>query len=175
MHGLERTFAEDIEDREELRTLLLSFCEEVAFVLRDRGLRGRTVTLKARYSDFRTVTRTKSLDFPTNLGPRIYAVAAELLGRIDPGPLRLLGIQVQKLEDVHRPLQASLFGSATESGRSQWLESNEKLKDATLSLDKLRRRFGQGTVLPASLLGRPPLRGQDGSDGPAKPPEAGED
>lgn len=169
-HGLERTFAEDIADPSELRTLLLSFCEEVAFVLRDRGLRGRTVTIKARYSDFRTVTRTKSLDFPTNLGPRIYAVAAQLLERIDTGPLRLLGVQITKLEDVHRPLQASLFGGATETGRSQWLESHAKLKNATQSLDKLRRRYGKGTVLPASLLGRPTPRGRDGSDGPSELP-----
>ncbi len=163
-HGLERTFAEDISDRAELRTLLLSFCEEVAFVLRDRGLRGRTVTLKARYSDFRTVTRTKTLDLPTNLGPRIFAVAAELLGRIDPGPLRLLGVQVTKLEDVRKPVQTSLFAAAPESGRSQWLESNEKLKDATASLDKLRRKFGKGAVLPASLLNKPTPRGRDGTE-----------
>ena len=37
---MERTFAEDVTDREELRTILLSFAEEVAFTLRDRGLRG---------------------------------------------------------------------------------------------------------------------------------------
>ena len=132
-------------------------------MLRDRGLRGRTVTLKARYSDFRTVTRTKTLDFPTNLGPRIYAVAAQLLERIDPGPLRLLGVQVTKLEDVRKPVQNSLFASASESGRSQWLESNAKLKDATASMDKLRRKFGKSAVMPASLLGRPMPRGRDGS------------
>jgi DNA polymerase-4 len=46
-HGMERTFPKDVVDREELRLFLLSFCEEVAYGLRDRGLRGRTVTLKA--------------------------------------------------------------------------------------------------------------------------------
>jgi DNA polymerase-4 len=168
-HGLERTFAEDIGDREELRTFLLSFCEEVAFVLRDRGLRGKTITLKARYSDFRTLTRTRTLDFPTNLGPRIYAVAAELLSKIESGPLRLIGISVSKLEDVRQPVQSSLFSAAETSGRSQWLESNERLKDATLSLDKLRRRYGRGTVIPASLLGRPLVRGLDGTDLPVDP------
>lgn len=173
-HGLERTFAEDITDREELRTFLLSFCEEVAFVLRDRGLRGRTITLKARYSDFRTLTRTRTLDFPTNLGPRIYAVAAELLAKIDAGPLRLLGISVSKLEDVRQPIQSGLFDAAETSGRSQWLESNKRLKDATLSLDKLRRRYGRGTVIPASLLGRPLVRGLDGADVPEAKPEPAE-
>ena len=66
---MERTFAEDISDQEELRALLMSFSEEVAFHLRDKGLRGKTVTLKARFSDFKTVTRTKTLALAaTNLG-----------------------------------------------------------------------------------------------------------
>lgn len=165
-HGMERTFSEDISDREELATLLLGFAEEVAFVLRDKGLRGRTVTLKARYPDFRTVTRTRTLDFPTNLGPRIYTTAKSLLDRIEPGPLRLLGVQVSKLEDVRVPIQGTLFNGAAD-GRSQWLESNRKLSQATESLDKLRRKFGRGAVLPASLLDRPSPRGRDGTDLPA--------
>jgi len=169
-HGMERTFAEDISDREELRALLLSFCEEVAFTLRDRGLRGRTITLKARYSDFRTVTRTTTLDFPTNLGPRIYTTAKALLEKIDPAPLRLLGVQVSKLEDVRLPQQGSLFnGAAPGDERRKWLESNERLAKAAPSFDKLRRKYGRGTLISASLLGRRRLRGRDGSDGSQKP------
>jgi len=165
-HGMERTFAEDISDREELGALLLSFCEEVAFTLRDKGLRGRTITLKVRYPDFTTVTRTKSLDVPTNLGPRIYQVAARLLGRLDPGPLRLLGVQVSRLEDVRIPTQGSLFnGAPAGEGRRLWMESNEKLSAVTESLDKLRRKLGPGAVIPATLLGREKVRGADGSDG----------
>ena len=163
---MERTFAEDISDREELGALLLSFCEEVAFTLRDKGLRGRTITLKVRYPDFTTVTRTKSLDVPTNLGPRIYQVAARLLGRLDPGPLRLLGVQVSRLEDVRIPTQGSLFnGAPAGEGRRLWMESNEKLSAVTESLDKLRRKLGPGAVIPATLLGREKVRGADGSDG----------
>ena len=91
-HGMERTFAEDVTDRDELRLYLREFCEEVAYDLRGRGLRGRTVTLKARFWNFKTVTRSKTLDYPTNLGTRIYAVARELLERVPHGPLRLLGV-----------------------------------------------------------------------------------
>lgn len=162
-HGMERTFAEDIEDREELRTLLLGFCEEVAFTLRDKGLRGRTITLKARYGDFRTITRTKTLDYPTNLGPRIYATAKRLLDRIEPGALRLLGVQVSKLEDVRAPMQGTLFNGAPSDSRQLWMESNRKLSEATQSLDKLRRKFGRGAVVPASLLGKESPKGRDGS------------
>ena len=165
-HGMERTFAEDILDREELRTILLSFAEEIAFHLRDKGLRGRTVTLKARFGNFQTVTRTKTLDYPTNLGPRIYSVARRLLDRIEHRPLRLLGIQLSKLEDVRQPLQSQLFGEES-AGREQWFETNDKLVRATKSLDKLRKKYGRGTVQPASLLGRGRLKGRDGSDGEA--------
>jgi len=163
-HGMERTFAEDLSDREELNALLLGFCEEVAFTLRDKGLRGRTVTLKARFSDFRTVTRTKTLEFPTNLGPRIYTVAKGLFDRVERAPLRLLGVQVAKLEDVRTAVQGTLFNGAPDA-RKQWLESSQKLAAATRSLDKLRRKFGRGTVVPATLLERGVPRGRDGSDG----------
>ncbi len=165
-HGMERTFAEDIQSRDELRTFLLSFCEEVAFTLRDKGLRGKTVTLKARFSDFKTVTRTRTLDSATNLGPRLFRVASELLGKIELRPLRLLGVQVSRLEDVRGPAQGQLFGAGPEpSERQAWLESNKKLSAATASLDKLRRKYGRGTVVPATLLGRGRVKGRDGSDG----------
>ena len=158
-HGMERTFAEDLSDQAELRQFLLSFCEEVAFTLRDKGLRGRTVTLKARFGDFRTVTRSKTLDYPTNLGPRIFAIAKELLQRVDQQPLRLLGVSVSRLEDVRRPQQQSLF-NGNPSGRDQWMESNSRLIRATESLDRLRKRHGRGIVIPGSLVGRDqPSRG----------------
>lgn len=156
-HGMERTFAEDITDRGELRAFLLQFCEEVAFGLRDRGLRGRTITLKARSPDFKTVTRTRTLEYPTSIGARIYAVSRELLEQVRPGPLRLIGVSVSNLEDVRAPLQRGLFGAGTgDPGRtrSDWLATREKLERITPSLDKLRRRFGRGTIKPARLLSR---------------------
>lgn len=166
-HGMERTFSEDISDREELRALMLSFCEEVAFTLRDKGLRGRTITLKARFSDFKTVTRSQTLSVPTNLGPRIYQVASELLGKVENRPLRLLGVQLSKLEDVRgQATQETLFDHVEPSGgREHWMESNEKLSAVTESLDKLRRKLGPGAVVPATLIGRDKVKGADGSDG----------
>jgi DNA polymerase-4 len=171
-HGMERTFAEDISDPEELRTLLLSFCEEVGFGLRGRGLRGRTVTLKVRYSDFKTRTRTRTLELPTNLGPRLFSVASELLERVPGGPLRLLGVQVSQLEDVRQPIQGDLFESQLTPTRSQdqWIQTNERLEQATRSMDKLRRKYGRLAVQPAALLGRPALSGRTA---PRQAPAAG--
>ncbi|MDP6956868.1 MAG: hypothetical protein QF599_12935, partial [Planctomycetota bacterium] len=159
-------------DPEELRTLLLSFCEEVGFGLRGRGLRGRTVTLKVRYSDFKTRTRTRTLELPTNLGPRLFSVASELLERVPGGPLRLLGVQVSQLEDVRQPIQGDLFESQLTPTRSQdqWIQTNERLEQATRSMDKLRRKYGRLAVQPAALLGRPALSGRTA---PRQAPAAG--
>jgi DNA polymerase-4 len=168
-HGMERTFPKDVADREELRLFLLSFCEEVAYGLRDRGLRGRTVTLKARFADFTTITRTKTLGAPTNLGARVYAAARELLERVPSGPLRLLGVQITGLEDVRAPVQEKLFnGEETHAaGRTTGFEARRRLEQATEGLDRLRRKFGRPVVLPASLVGRARLVGRDGSEGKA--------
>ncbi len=168
---MERTFATDITDREELRLFLLQFCEAIAYGLRDKGLRGRTITLKARFADFKTVTRTKTLTSATNLGPRIYSTARELLDRVRPGPLRLVGVQVSGLEDVRKPVQPSLFedlGADPEAPPSD-PAYGEKLARATAGLDRLRKKYGRAAAVPASLLGRRALRGRDGSgDGPTE-------
>ncbi len=158
-HGLERTFERDISAREELRLVLYEFCEEVSHELRHRGLRGRTITLKARYANFKTLTRSRTLDLPVNLGKRIYAVARELLERLPPGALRLLGVQLSNLSDVRAPVQASLFGGleANPGGVTAEVEE-QKLERTTQALDKLRARFGPGTVVPGSLMSRAALR-----------------
>jgi DNA polymerase-4 len=150
-HGRERTFAEDTDDREFLARQLFGFAEDVAFELRDRGLRGRTVTVKARYWNFRTVTRSKTLDLATNLGPRIFATARELLDRVPRGPLRLLGVQVSNLEDVREPVQAGLF----DESQSQTTEADRRLQRATERLDGLRHKYGRDVVRPASLIDPP--------------------
>jgi DNA polymerase-4 len=149
-HGMERTFPTDINDREELRRLLYEFADAVAFTLRERGLRGRTVTLKARYWNFATVTRAETLAQPTNLGPRIFATARDLLAKIPAGPLRLLGVSVSALEDVRAPQQGELFGEPLNAAADERAARTEK------SLDVLRKKYGAGVVRPASALVRNP-------------------
>ena len=164
-HGMERTFAEDIADREELRLILYEFCEDVSYELRHRGLRGRTVTLKARYWNFKTLTRSKTVDVPVNGGKRIYGIARDLMARIPDGPLRLIGIQVSNLSDVRVPVQTSLFAG----GEAEAPELGEaRTARTTEALDKLRRRFGRGMVVPASLLRRASLRARE-REGEGKP------
>jgi len=158
-HGMERTFADDLSDPEELRVFLLEFCEEVAFGLREKGLRGKTVTLKARYADFKTVTRSQTLAASTNLGPRIYSVARELFSRVPAGSFRLIGVQLSNLEDVRQPVQADLFAGFDDSGRM----SGRDHEAVTEGLDKLRRKYGRGAVMRGTLVGRDQAKGRDGT------------
>jgi DNA polymerase-4 len=169
-YSLERTFPKDLHSREELRLRLLEFCEELAFRLRDAGLRGRTVTIKARYPSFKTITRTHTLSFSTNVGARFYAAARELLDRIPQGPLRLLGLQISNLDDVRTPQQGMLFGavaadSETGTAPQQAPLFPDRLERVSPGLDRLRRKYGRGVVLPASLLGRDAAAGRDGTTG----------
>jgi len=152
-HGMERTFAQDIVDREELRLILYEFCEEVSYDLRHRGLRGRTITLKARYWNFKTITRSRSVDVPTNSGKRLYGIARDLLARIPDGPLRLLGVQISSLSDVRAPIQTGLFGT----NDVDLPDRSKRSARTTEALDRLRKRFGKGAVVPASLLRRTTL------------------
>jgi DNA polymerase-4 len=166
-YSQERTFARDIADREELKRQLFAFCEEVAYRLRESGLRGRTVSVKARYWNFKTITRTRTLALSTNLGIRFYAAARELLERVPPGPLRLLGVQVSQLEDVRTPHQGWLFGGPAaplidESKRGAAPAPQDRLEKLAPGLDELRRKYGRGAVVPATLLGRGPARGREG-------------
>jgi DNA polymerase-4 len=148
-HGMERTFPQDVADRDELRRALLDFCDELAFDLRHRGLRGRTVALKARFADFSLATRSRTLDHPTNLGPRLYAIARELLERVPQRPLRLLGVSISNLEDVRAPMQAELFEASDPGPRE--LE-DQRLGRVAQGLDRLRAKYGRRALVRASLL-----------------------
>lgn len=169
--SFERTFSKDIANREELRLRLLEFCEELSYRLRDSGLRARTVTLKARFSDFKTITRTRSLPFSSNVGVRFYSVARELLARVPMQPLRLLGVSLSGLDDVRTPRQGTLFGAdpgalggrETSAPSSEDLQARDRLERIASGLDRLRRKYGRAAVVPASLLGRAPTVGRDGT------------
>ena len=97
----ESTFERDLHpraDREALTRILVGLCERVAADLRTKGYSGRTVGIKIRYSDFRTVTRDLTLEAWTDDPQRILAASRECLRRVPlDRPLRLLGVRVSKL------------------------------------------------------------------------------
>jgi DNA polymerase-4 len=94
----ERTFSSDVGDTDRIESMLCSLCERVAWRARRRGVKARTVTLKLRYSDFDTLTRSRTLS-PTNSELELYPVVRELYVRAKkrPSAIRLLGVSLSKL------------------------------------------------------------------------------
>jgi DNA polymerase-4 len=94
--GRETTFPHDVSDPAALHATLRRLAEQVAERLQRHGLRGRTVTLKLRSHDFRTLTRQTSLPLPTDRADEIAAEAGRLLSaELAPGGrYRLVGVSV---------------------------------------------------------------------------------
>ena len=137
----ESTFGVDCREPERLRRTLRRHAERVARQLREEGLAAARVTLKLRYADFRTLTRSHTGD-PTRDGLELYRRALALLEREAPTePVRLIG------------LSASGLGPGGQ-GQLPLLDPvalrRERLGPV---VDRLAARFGEGAVGPASLLG----------------------
>ena len=127
----ETTFAEDIEDAEVLRAWLLELSEKVGCRMRRRGLKGRTVNLKVRFDDFRTVTRAQTLAEATNVTQEIWRTVAQMLAeRMPARPLRvrLLGVGMSSL--TKRELaQLSLFPEAEHVRESRLDKVTDRIKE----------------------------------------------
>ncbi|GAB3450117.1 DNA polymerase IV [Actinophytocola sediminis] len=140
--GAEETFEVDRTDREALKQELLHMAERTAATLRRRGLRGRTVSIKVRFGDFTTITRSRTLSVATDVTQEIYRTACRLLDeQTPPGAVRLIGVRVEQLGEGGAQ---QLFLDAPERG---W-------RDADQAADQARAKFGGAAVRPASLLRR---------------------
>ena len=95
----ENTYAEDVSDLETIRAEIDRMARENAEWLERRKLLARTVTIKVRYADFKTVTRSHTLSQHTADADLIASWAAELMARTEAGarPVRLLGVRVTGL------------------------------------------------------------------------------
>ncbi len=133
----ETTFERDVKDREQLRQALMRFAEDVGRELRQEGLRGSTVKLKLRWTDFTTLSRQTTLRAPTDQDIDIYRAALALFEKAWDGSrrVRLIGIGVSNFEPIKRQLE--LWEAPTEQPESQELKT---------ALDKLRERFGEQAV-----------------------------
>jgi DNA polymerase IV len=138
--GAEEAFEVDQADRAVVRRELLRLSERTATSLRRRGLRGRTVSIKVRFGDFTTITRSRTLLVATDVTQEIYRTACGLLDeQTPPGAVRLIGVRVEQLgEDAGEQL-------ALDAPARGW-------RDADAAADQARGRFGQAAVRPASLL-----------------------
>lgn len=144
----ERTYGEDLRGHQEVESELFKRAEAVAAGLRHREMLARSVTVKIRDNTYRTVTRTHSLDEPTDLAMEIYQQAVTLWRQTkefhDRG-IRLLGVAAKDLVTEH-DITPSLFPD----------EKRQRARDVARTADALRERFGDDAVLPARLLPKKP-------------------
>ena len=132
----ERTFLEDVSDPASIESVLCGLCERVCWRARKRHIKARTVTLKLRYADFHTLTRSRSFS-PTNSELELYPVLKEMLtlARTRSLALRLLGVQLSNLGVFE---QLSLF---------------DQHQRVSAVVDNIRARYGFSTVTLATQLG----------------------
>lgn len=163
----EETYAEDLTDPARIAAEAVRMADAVAARLRSTGASARTVTIKVRFPDFRTITRSVTLPAPVDTGVDVARAAKDLLARVDVSPgVRLLGVGVSGL-DATGAVQLSLDDLAEGGvpGRARW-------EGATGVLDAVRRRFGPDALHPASLLGRGTKRRGEQQWGPGGAPGA---
>lgn len=140
----ETTFATDINDLDTLRAWGVELSDQVARRLRRHGLRGRSVHLKVRFSNFETIRRSTTLPGATNATYQIEQAVAEMLTtRLPPDhlPVRLLGVGVSGFER-HVPAQLRLFADAEE----------QKPEGLDTTADQIRDRFGSSALRRGSGL-----------------------
>jgi DNA polymerase-4 len=141
--GHEETFAKDHHTIETLDRELVRMADSVGARLRKAGLQGRTVQLKVRFHDFNTITRSETVATAIDEGPLIARVARTLLECVDVSAgVRLLGVSVSQLDDAN-VRQLSLDDVA----RPSW-------DAASSAIDAIRERFGDSSIVPATMTGR---------------------
>lgn len=138
--GHEMTFGHDLDDEEALLRKILALSGRVGARLRKAGYRARTIVLKARLANFTTLTRSRTLPRATDTAADIYAVAKDLFRALPGGRrrIRLLGVQATGLVPAGDEQLAFLRSS-------RW-------GDVERTVDRIERRFGKGSAVPAALL-----------------------
>src|SRR5215468_3151250 len=145
--GAEETFATDIDDPERIRRELLKLSGRTAHSLRAGGYAARTVSVKLRLASFKTMTRSRTLAYPTDVAREIYATACALYesAGLDHGArLRLVGVRVS--------------GLVPAVGANAQLTFDDRLvgwREAEQAVDKIASRFGSRAVRPAALVEDP--------------------
>jgi DNA polymerase-4 len=151
--GSDETFAHDIDDAAVIHRHLLKLSDRTAARVRAAGMVGRTITIRVRFADFTTITRSRTLRDPTDVSREVYAVARTLFDNLglQRARLRLVGVRMEGLIDSAKaPIQGLL--DAPEHG---WREADR-------AVDRASARFGAGAVRPASLV--------EGADSPIATP-----
>jgi DNA polymerase-4 len=145
--GAEETFAEDLSDPDRIRRELLKLSGRTAHGLRASGYAARTVSVKLRLASFKTMTRSRTLGYPTDVAREIYTTACSLYesAGLDRGArLRLVGVRAS--------------GLVPAAGANTQLTFDDRpvgWREAEQAVDQIARRFGARAVQPAVLVEDP--------------------
>ena len=139
----ERTFSQDVDDPEFIYTQLLDLSNKVARRLRAGGFTAKTISIRVKFADFTSITRSKSLTASTDVGNDIYKVAKSLYDALNLQRVRvrLVGVKADGLSD------SGDFQMTLETKESGWRETEQVM-------DKVSEKFGKSSVKPARLIRR---------------------
>lgn len=140
----EETLLRDTDDKQALKRYILKQAERVARELRKLDVRARTISVKIKHSDFKQVTRSVTIEDPTQSSEVIIREAFQLLERYRmPKEARLIGVGVSNLVSETGPAQVDIF-ERDDPENSNW----EKLDEA---IDTITEKFGTDVIKRASL------------------------
>jgi len=147
----ETTFEIDTKDGEVLLPILMRLSEKVSARLKAKELGGSTITLKLKTSDFRLLTRARTLASPTNLAGRIFQAARALIEpELARGPYRLIGVGVSELTTADEADHGDLADQSVQ--REAGMER---------AVDELRARFGEAAITRGLVFGARPSGGKE--------------
>ena len=143
----ETTFNTDMRDVKWLEDVLWELCEKVSARMKASGFEGRTVTLKLKSADFKSITRAATLDAPTNLARLAFAASKPLLHNAAQGKAyRLIGVGFSGLSAAGENAPAAdLFGDA-----------NARIARQEKAIDAIREKFGPDAVKAGRVLRKKP-------------------
>lgn len=143
--GRETTFPQDISDGYLLETVLFTLTDDVCHTLRSHGLKGKTVSIKIRYPDFRSITRALTLDrYTASFEPVFQAVRQLMAKHYKNGTaVRLIGVTVSNLKQEQQIVeQQALFDSA----------AAEKYQQLNQVMDQINGKYGGDTLRRARKI-----------------------
>lgn len=147
--GNEITYGNNLTSIDEICNELLLLADKVGYRLRKKILKGRTITIKLKYSNFKVITRSKTVGERTDCTNTIYKTAVNLLKENYRGePLRLIGITVSNF-DEDNAAQLSLFDN---------LETSIKSSKIDYLVDKIRNKHGYTSIKRATLINKSEIK-----------------
>ena len=138
-----QTFDMDIDDEEIILKEILRMCERAASRMRQKNMSARTIALKVKFADFKTINRSKTLSSPISSTKEIYEITKNLYLKLNlqRARIRLVGVNLENLNEGEVQFEQMELG-----------ERDKGWREATAAIDAARERFGDGSVRPARLF-----------------------